>query len=187
MALVLMETQIRSWVAMQAPEMIFVHAGVVTREGRAIVMPGDSFAGKTTLVEALVRRGADYFSDEFAVFDQQGLVHPYPKALSMRSRDARTEVQTPVETIGGRAGDVAAPLELVIVTYYAPGGDWQPRKLSPGEGALALLSRTVSARNRPEESLRVLTAAIKGATVLEGERDEADAFAELLLSGAVAA
>ena len=47
------------FVAERAPDHLFVHAGVVGWEGRAIVMPGASFAGKTTLVAGLARGGCD--------------------------------------------------------------------------------------------------------------------------------
>ena len=65
--------------------LIFIHAGVVAQDGVAIALPGVSFAGKTTLVSALVRAGAVYYSDEFAVIDKRGVVNPYPKALSVRA------------------------------------------------------------------------------------------------------
>jgi hypothetical protein len=187
LALVMLENQMRSWVAMTAPGLTFVHAGVVAHEDRAIVLPGDSFAGKTTLVAALVRRGATYFSDEFAVIDQQGQVHPYPKLLSIRSEDSLTEADHTVESLGGVAGDEALPIGLAVVTYYVPGAEWSPRQLSPGAGALTLLGKTVNARSRPQEALKTLTTALEGITVLEGERGEADDFADLLLSGAVLA
>ena len=53
------------------------HAGVVGWRGRAIVIPGRSHAGKSTLVAELVRRGAVYYCDEFAVLHETGRVHPY--------------------------------------------------------------------------------------------------------------
>ena len=46
------------FVAEHAPDHLFVHAGVVGWNGRAIVMPGASFAGKTTLVQAWLEAGA---------------------------------------------------------------------------------------------------------------------------------
>lgn len=187
LALVMLENQMRSWIAMTAPGLTFVHAGVVAQDGKAIVLPGDSFAGKTTLVAALVRRGATYFSDEFAVLDQEGRVHAYPKLLSIRSEDGLTEEDHTVESLGGIAGDEAFPIGLTVVTYYVPGAEWSPRQLTPGEGALTLLGKTVNARARPGEALKTLTTALEGVPVLEGERGEADEFAELLLSGAVAA
>lgn len=187
LALVVLETQLRSWIAMSAPSLIFVHAGAVAHDGKAIIIPGDSFSGKTTLVEALVRRGAAYFSDEFAVIDADGLVHPFAKPLSIRINNNTEEIQSPVHELGGVAGDEAVPLGTAVMTYYVPGGKWEPRRLSSGEGALAFLSNTVAARTRPEEALQALSKAAQGATILEGERGEADDFAELLLSGRVAA
>src|SRR5215213_192989 len=44
---------------------VFVHAGVVGWQGRAVVIPGRCFTGKTTLVAELVRAGATYYSDEY--------------------------------------------------------------------------------------------------------------------------
>ena len=57
---------------------VFLHAGVVGWGGRALLLPGRSFAGKSTLVEALVRAGAIYYSDEYAVLDLQGGSTPSP-------------------------------------------------------------------------------------------------------------
>src|SRR3954469_9856881 len=54
-------------VAEMARRRVFVHAGVVALEGRAVMLPGRSHAGKTTLVAELVKAGATYYSDEYAV------------------------------------------------------------------------------------------------------------------------
>lgn len=183
LAVMTMEGQMRSWLAVNAPGYIFVHAGVVAHDGKAVIMPGESFAGKTTLVAELVKRGAHYFSDEYAVIDSEGLVHPYPKPLGLRSRDALTSEDLHVSELGGTVGDVAVPLGLAVVTHYVPGAKWEPRRLTAGEGTLALLSHTVPARKRPAESMQVLTRAVNGTVVLEGDRGEAEEFAELLLSG----
>ena len=67
--------------AYRAQDCLFVHAGVVGWQGKAILIPGRSFSGKTTLVKALIEAGATYYSDEFAILDRQGLVHPYPLPL----------------------------------------------------------------------------------------------------------
>src|SRR5262249_31683129 len=63
-------------VAQRSREMLFVHAGVVGWRGLAIVVPGRSHTGKSTLIAELVRHGATYWSDEFAVLDDAGRVHP---------------------------------------------------------------------------------------------------------------
>src|SRR6185295_10176403 len=81
-----LESHLRFGVAINTRRRLFVHAGVVGWHGRAIVIPGRSMSGKTTLVTALVRAGATYYSDEYAVFDMHGRVHPFPKPLSIREK-----------------------------------------------------------------------------------------------------
>ena len=67
-----LEVDARHTVAVLSPQRVFIHAGVVGWSVHAIVMPGRTFTGESTLVEALVRRGAEYFSDEYAVLDRKG-------------------------------------------------------------------------------------------------------------------
>jgi hypothetical protein len=185
-SLTMLEGQIRGHVAVLAPDRTFIHAGAVEHEGRAIVFPGYSFAGKTTLTEAFVRAGATYYSDEFAVLDSDGLVHPYPKPLSIRVGDESLQADHPVESINGVAGVEAIPLGMVIVTYYKPGTEWAPRELPPGEAALALLSHTVTARTRPDQAIRAISRAVENAVTLEGERGEAAELVDELLQGVLA-
>ena len=60
---------ISSFVGEHASRRVFVHAGVVAIDGGAVLIPGKSFSGKTTLTRALVEQGGVYYSDEFAVID----------------------------------------------------------------------------------------------------------------------
>src|SRR4030095_9548952 len=84
-ALQAFEADVQIYVAEMAPERVFVHAGVVGYRGRGIVLPGRSFAGKSILVRELVRAGAQYYSDEYAVLDSAGGVHPYLRPLAIRN------------------------------------------------------------------------------------------------------
>jgi hypothetical protein len=171
----MLQNQIRIYIGIHAPDKIFIHSGVVAVGDRAILLPGRSFAGKTTLVAAFVRAGATYLSDEFAVVDPEGLVHPYTTALSIRGSD---ETRTDVEAteLGGVIGDRAYPVGAVIVTTFRPGAEWAPQELTPGRASLALLQNTLAALHRPEEALPVLNLATTGALLLEGERGEPDAL-----------
>jgi hypothetical protein len=171
---------VRSLISREAPDRIFVHAGVVAYGGKAILIPGSSFTGKTTLVAALVRAGAVYYSDEFAPLDAEGLVHPYATPLSLRGADQRQKGHS-VESLGGVAGREPLPVGAVVATMYRPGAVWRPERLSGVRGGLALLSHTVPARERPAQALHAITRAVDGATVLEGDRGEADEIAPLLL------
>lgn len=173
--------QLQHYVALHAPDTIFVHAGVVAHNGRAIIVPGVSFSGKTTLVVELVRAGATYYSDEYAVLDDQGLVHPYARPLSIRGPDF-TQTEHDVAALGGTAGQTPVPVGLAVVAHYRPGARWEPRRLSPGESVLALLANTVPAQERPAQALGAIKRAINGAVVLDGERGEAAAIVQQLLS-----
>jgi hypothetical protein len=179
--LMMMETQLESYVALNSPDFIFIHAGVVAVGDRAIVIPGASFSGKTTLVTALVRAGAVYYSDEFAVLDEAGRVHPYPKPLSYRPPDNEPTIDYRVEELGGTAGEQPLPVGMMIATRYLPGAGWEPRALSLGAGALALLEHAVAGRTRPEQTMRVVKTSLDRAVALEGERGEADVVAKKLL------
>jgi hypothetical protein len=179
-ALTMLESQIQGHIALNATEFVFVHAGVVAADGRAIVIPGYSFSGKTTLVRALVGAGAVYYSDEFAALDETGRVLPYSKRLTVRRPNEGADDYT-VEQLGGVAGVEPVRMGLVVATQFRPGSRWLPRRLSPGAGALAMLEHAVPAQDRPEQTLRVLKKAVDGAVILEGERGEADELAGTLL------
>jgi hypothetical protein len=181
LALETLDDVMQSSIARDAPNRMFVHAGVVAYGGRTLVLPGKSFSGKTTLVAALVRAGAIYYSDEYAPIDEDGLVHPYAKPLSLRD-NAQLQRDLPVQSLGGIAGEVPLPIGAVVATIYRPGAEWRPNPLSAGAGALALLSHTVPTRERPGQALRTVIRAIDGAIFLGGDRGEADAMVPLLLA-----
>jgi hypothetical protein len=181
LALELLDSQMRLYIGRKAPNSIFVHAGAVAHRGKAIVMPAKSFGGKTTLVAALVRAGATYYSDEFAVLDQEGLVHPYAKPLSIRG-DGWMQTDHPVDSFGGVAGEDALPLGAIVVTTYRSGAEWRPRRLSAGGGAMALVANAVPAQERPEEVLRTIARAAEAAVVIESDRGEAEEVAPQLLA-----
>lgn len=61
-----------------------IHAGVVARGQRAVILPGRSGAGKTELCAAAIREGYTYLSDEQAALDTRtGLLSPYAKPLGI--------------------------------------------------------------------------------------------------------
>ena len=181
------ESALQLYVAEHSPRRVFVHAGVVGWCGRAIVIPGRSMSGKTTLVAALVRAGAVYYSDEYAVLDGKGRVHPYARPLAVREGgESLRQTRRAVEAFGGRAGRGALPVGLVWVTRYERGACWRPRPLSTGEAVLEMLSNTVPARRSPGRALSFLSRAAGTALALGGVREEAaGAAASILeLSGA---
>ena len=176
------EHDVQLYVAEMSPRRVFVHAGVVGWRGQAVVIPGRSFSGKTTLTAALVRAGCTYYSDEYAVLDRTGRVHPYTRLLGIREhghfeRATRYEV----ETLGGKRGVRPLPVALIIISQYQSNSRWRPRRLTAGEGALALLENTVSARREPQAALATLRRAVASSVVLKSRRGEAQAVVDFII------
>jgi hypothetical protein len=180
-----LESALHFNVAMSAPKRIFVHAGVVGWKGRALLIPGRSRSGKSTLVAALVRAGATYYSDEYAVIDEQGRVHPYAKPLSLRDENGRA-ARVPIEKLSENGvpptvGAKALPVGTVVMMKFQEGARWRPREVTAGQGVLDLLDNTVVAQQRPADALAYLNAALQNARVLHGRRGEAAEVIEALL------
>lgn len=182
-----LDSELRLWLGVSVSDRLFVHAGVVSWYNQAIVIPGRSFSGKTTLVAALVKAGAIYYSDEYAVFDTNGLVHPYSRPLSIRQPAGERSKRCPVAELGGKAGTQAIPVGLIVNTQYQPEAEWCPSPISPGLAVLALLDNTLVARLRPDFALPILARAVSGALTFAGQRGQAQEVAVALLQLLVAA
>ncbi len=157
-----------------AQRRVFVHAGVVSFSGGAILIPGKSFSGKTTLVQALVSQGGVYYSDEYAVLDSRGRVSPWAEPLSIRRHGPmkRGEAHS-ADSLGFAVGRRSLPVRLVVLTSFEKGRRFNPRRVSPAAGTLGLLEHTLPARKRPRAALRALASAVSEALVIRGARGEA--------------
>ena len=175
------ESNLRIFVAEFAKRRVFVHAGVVGWKGQAIIIPGRSYSGKSTLVAELVRAGATYYSDEFAVLDARGRVHPFIKPIELRAKGTSIQSKVDVSDLGGRSGKKPLPVGLVLITRYQPGALWRPKKLTDGKSVLEILLNTVSARRDPESAFGTLRHVVGQADVLKGVRgDSIDAVPAIL-------
>lgn len=166
-------------IALRSRHGLFVHAGVVAWRGRAIVIPGRSGSGKTRLVEELVRRGAEYYSDEFAVIDDAGSVHPYARVPSRRD-GAGTAIFAPLDGIA-RIGHTPVPIALLVSTTHRGGSQWRPQLLQGGRAVLPLIDNTVLAQREPARMMRIAAALARGVTTVQGDRPDAAVTAEQLL------
>lgn len=174
------ERDVQLAVAQKARHKVFVHAGVVGWRGSAIVIPGRSYTGKSTLVRELVRAGATYYSDEYAVLDERGRVHPFPRQLALR--DAKSVNQKiSFDELGGGIGTRPLPVGTILVTKFRERARWRPQILTPGLGALELLANTVTARSGQPIVLEVLARVSKNARIFKSARGEALLLASRVL------
>jgi hypothetical protein len=180
-ALQVFENDLELHVAACAPRHVFIHAGVVGWRGGAILIPGRSFSGKSSLVAALCHFGAVYYSDEFAILDREGFVHPYCRPLHLRKPVPHVPVANP-----GNVAEADAPgplpIRLVVVTHYQETALWNPQPLSRGQAMLRLMANTMSTQNQPQAVLAVLIRSLQSAHVIQSPRGEAGEVANDLLS-----
>jgi FkbM family methyltransferase len=165
-------------VARRSPQVLFVHAGVVGWRGLAIVVPGLNLSGKTTLVEAFVGRGAIYYSDEFAVLDRAGMVHPYAKALNSSNRDR------PSQDLRLKWEDLPRePLRvgLIVAGPYQPEAAWRPAILRGAQAVLPLTENAVLAHEKPDWTRQIATSVAPAVVTLQGPRPDAAEVAARLL------
>lgn len=112
-------------------DFVFLHAGVVAGDNRAVILAGPPGVGKTALVLRLLEEGFIFLSDDFCpVHKESGLVHPFPRSVWVangegeigdgRSKRGKTLV-TPVQ-LGAKVGDTPCRSACIIC-------------LDPGEGS----------------------------------------------------
>jgi len=159
-------------IAVSARTVAFVHAGAVGWRGGAILVPGSSYAGKSTLVAELVRRGAVYYSDEYAVVDPEGRVHSYPRPIRLR-QDGRQ--------LRPRGGTEPLAVTLIVATAYRAGSTWTPLILSGARAVLPILDSLVVVRTRPELGLQLAARLAPRVVTLQGQRPEASDVAPSIL------
>lgn len=162
-----LEIDLQTAVAEHCRGWTFLHAAMVGVGSRAIVLPGASGAGKSTLTAALLREGARYGSDEYAVLDDTGRVYPFPRRLAPGFEFV---------TLG-----VPLPIGLVVAAHYEPSADPGFRPLSAGAAALELIRHCPSAAHAGAQALARSSAAARVAPAYRWARPEADVAAVELL------
>jgi HprK-related kinase A len=74
-------------IAMQAHQYLMLHAAVVERGGKALILPALPGSGKSTLCAALTYRGWRLLSDEFGlVRPESGTIIPLPRPIPLKNR-----------------------------------------------------------------------------------------------------
>ncbi len=157
-----------------------VHAGTVQCNGRVLLLPGMTHSGKSSIVAELLRRGATYFSDEYALIDPEGRVHPYPRPLLLRDGGDR-QVPVLAGELNAPVGDGPAPPGWILLLNYQAGESWNVVPLAQSLAVLALLENTPHELARSPRMMEQFERAVAGAKCYAGKRgDAADAAIEIL-------
>jgi hypothetical protein len=181
------ESELGLFAAERLERLVAVHAALAVVDGRAIVLPGRSFAGKTTLGVALAAAGAVLASDEYTLVDPtDGLVIGWsrPARIRVGVGDSRREPvaaaipPTPVALVALLRYDATIPVEHPGMDGAE--GPVRIRPISRADAVVAILDETVCARSRPDESLDAAIH-LSAAEVVTGTRGDAEQAAVWLL------
>ncbi|HWB16842.1 MAG TPA: nucleotidyltransferase family protein [Vicinamibacterales bacterium] len=173
-------TDLQTFLAVSAPDRIFIHAGVVAVREHAVLLPGVSGAGKSTLVDALVAAGAHYLSDEFAVVDPDGRIHPYARPIRLRTAggpDRRIRLR---DRHLWRSSPVL-PAGPLLFTNFDATSEFNPAPIAPGTALLRLLSHCPSAQARPAETLAALRRVVSEARAWSSPRPDTGVVVRMLM------
>lgn len=173
------EDDIKWLVAERSPRKVFLRAGVVGWRDRAIVVPGGTRSGKSTLVRALMGCGATYFSDEYAVLEGS-VVQPYPSQTQNWTRPANS-LGYWLDEVGSAQTINPVPVGIILFAPYQSGAVFRPKLISRGKSLLGMFKHAVAAQRNPEQVLRALEAVTRRCNALEGVRGDAQTVASYLL------
>ena len=177
------DAYLRLSVAENAVDWVFVHAGVIGWNERALVVPALSRRGKTRLVAELIKNGAEYYSDEYALLDRSGLVHPFPRDLLMRGLGTEgTGTLVPAERLGASIGRKPIRVGAVLLTEYRKGAKWAPKQLTLGQGIMETIPHTIPVYADTKFSLEVLNKAYEGAIIAKSYRGDAKTVCPQILA-----
>ncbi len=149
-----------------------VHAGAILFSDRAMLIPGSTHAGKSSLVAELLRRGASYLSDEYALIDEEGHVHPYPRPLLLRNGRPRQVPVLPGDLNASFARGRAA-VGWVLSLEYEAANTWNIQSVSQGEAVMILLRNTPHPLQESPSMTDVFLRAVARASCYCGQRGDA--------------
>lgn len=149
----LLEWGLNWCIATQCHQYLILHAAVLERHGRALILPAPPGAGKSTLCAALVARGWRLFSDELALIEiDGGRIVPLPRPISLKNesiaiiRDfwpAAAMSAVVHETLKGSVAHAQPPADCVrrLAQTALPGWVVLPRYTAGAPTRLSALSR----------------------------------------------
>lgn len=151
-----------------------VHAGVVARDRRAVVLAAASGTGKSTLTAACLQRGFEYLSDE-ALCIPPGTSHAvaFPKPIAISGASAQmldlrrqrwdTKDLLPPAAFGARITEGLVPVRHVVSLVRGGSGLSKLEELDRSTAVATLLGMSFNAHRDPTRALDVVTAIARAA------------------------
>ncbi|OAN57357.1 HprK-related kinase A [Sphingomonas sp. TDK1] len=183
---------------------LLLHASMVERNGRAVIMTGISGAGKSTLAALLMARGWRLMGDEFALIDcATGLAYAFPRLVSLKNEAIEVVAQalpearfgpllegTPKGAIRHLVPDARAiaamdaPAEPCLILFPRFGFEAAERPVLPSEAFVRLTQSSTNYVTLAERGFTALTRLVQ--TVPSRAIDYPDAETALAMVEALA-
>jgi HprK-related kinase A len=118
-------------IAQRMNDSLLLHAGVLERDGKALILPAAPGSGKSTLTAALCLRGWRLLSDEFGAFDPElGAFRPVLKPVALKNQS------------------------IEVIRSFEPGAELGPIFPKTRKGTVAHLAPPLRAVQRRHQSAR---------------------------------
>lgn len=178
------------------PDLYFVHAAALEREGRGLILVAESGGGKSMTTWALLHEGFRYGSDELApVEPRTGRVHGFPTALCLKSDPPDSFPLPPgaIRTPGARhvpVDSLPAPLArfpsvlaaIFFIIHYRPRNPRPSvREVGPAEAGARLFAQALNALAHPQEGLDAAIDIARGSRCFSLETGDLRATSQLVL------
>jgi hypothetical protein len=145
---------------------VALHAGAVARNGKAILVPGATGSGKSSLIAWLIDRAFDYLTDEITLLLNAGAnILGLPRAMVIKSGADKSVMQlsafagaapisSAAQLILGAPGAVPkrGPIScgLIVFPQFSEGAELRIEPLSTAAAAVRLIGCNLNARNLPD-------------------------------------
>lgn len=159
---------------------VAIHAGVVKIGAHALLLPGKTHMGKSAMVAELLRQGAEYLSDEFAIIDAAGRACAYPRPLLLRN-SGPDQVAVLPDRWNARIPESPVPVGWILALQYDRGASWRVTPMSQSEALLTLLQNTPHVLSDQPQAFANFQRASSAARCYAGCRNEASVAAEHIL------
>lgn len=155
-----------------------LHAAAVCKQQRAIIIPANSGAGKSSFTAWLVANGFDYMTDELILIDGDrqidGLARPIQIKANgveavkhlLSSEDAlhrgKLANAVPIESLNGQISESSDNvIGMMVFPQYRKGSTFNFDKLSAAEAGMRLMANHVNARNLDGHGFRAMMEMIR--------------------------
>ncbi len=177
--------EVTRWHRVRQFDALVVHAGAVSRNGRAVIVAGASMAGKSTAVAWLTACGEwSFVADETAAIDADAYVRPFWRPIGLRpggpldrllpggEHRLRGDHLVAASTLGS-LGD-RAPLAAIVIVHQS-NGSAEPVRMTGAAAACALAEHLPLLADRGADEFERLGTVVRRTPVVSLDISDLDA------------